>query len=110
MVSVDRRIGNCKKEKMFASIIRDMPEDTIQRMKNENFGKAVVMLCQTNLSDDVVKSCLNIGFLPFMNTQAVLTQVREVLVNSNQVTAIDIDLLAECCKSEQVALRTRSEE
>lgn len=110
MVPVDRRIANCRKEETFARIIRSMPEDTVQRMKNEHFGKAVLMLCQADLSDDAVTSCLNIGFLPCMNAQTVLTQVQQALVNSNDITPIDIDLLAECCKSEQVALHGRSEE
>ena len=101
-----QRLRRAEREKQFAAVVGALDEGELQRVANGRIGPQFLELCAGGLDGPAVAACLELGFLPGMDTNACLEEVRKALRDPDQsITPAQVGQLAQCCAEMHVVAR-----
>lgn len=106
MQSSSQRLYSAAREERFAAIVSATDEGMIECVVNSAMGPQFLRLCTSGLDGEAVAACLQLAFLPGMDTEGCLKAVEAVLRNpAYGLSRAHVVELKQCCAEMGVGMR-----
>ena len=110
MQSSSQRLYSAAREERFAAIVSATDEGMIECVVNSAMGPQFLRLCTSGLDGEAVAACLQLAFLPGMDTEGCLKAVEAALRNpAYGLSRAHVVELKQCCAEMGVGMRRHAQ-